>query len=428
VQWQLNPMTAGVGVASLLLMVLIRRVRPAWPEGMIALVVFGAVVASYDLSAFGVPLVRDSGELVGQVPLFVGFPTNEEGLKLIPALASVALASAILGMIEAITITTSLAARSGQMVNPNQELMAMGVGNLAATAFGAMPGSSSFARSAVCWQSGGVTQVAAMIASGIVLAIVVVTAAGVNLLPTATLAAYLIVVAVRLVNVQQIAIARRATRSDAVVFWCTLMAALFLRLDTAIYIGVGVSLIMFMRKASTPSLVEYTFTDTGQLAQLENKQQRANPAISIVHVEGELFFGAADLFQEQVRYLADEDSIRVVILRMKNARHLDATSVLSLLQLHDYLRGSGRHLIVSGVSAEVERVLRNSGADRQIGPENIFPAEANLTMSTKRALVRARQLLQGAKADVRIFYDRNRTADRGGAAATPAATSSDYEI
>jgi SulP family sulfate permease len=206
------------------------------------------------------------------------------------------------------------------------------------------------------------------------------------------------------------------------------MAALFLRLDTAIYIGVGVSLIMFMRNASTPSLVEYTFTDTGQLAQLENKQQRANPAISIVHVEGELFFGAADLFQEQVRYLADEDSIRVVILRMKNARHLDATSVLSLLQLHDYLRGSGRHLIVSGVSAEVERVLRNSGADRQIGPENIFPAEANLTMSTKRALVRARQLLQGAKADVRIFYDRNRTADRGGAAATPAATSSDYEI
>ena len=210
---------------------------------------------------------------------------------------------------------------------------------------------------------------------------------------------------------EQIRSAYRATGSDAVVFVVTLMAAFLLKLDTAIYVGVGVSLALYLRKASAPSLVEYGFNDAGHLAQIEEKAERKNPAISIVHVEGELFFGAADLFQEQVRYLADEGDLKVIILRMKNARHLDATSVMSLMQLHEYLQSSGRYLLVSGISRDVERVLKNSGAWETIGPENIFPAEANLTMSTKRALQRASQLLQigkGRHTDVRIFYDRRR--------------------
>jgi SulP family sulfate permease len=88
---------------------------------------------------------------------------------------------------------------------------------------------------------------------------------------------------------------------------------------------------------------------------------------------------------------------------------------MSLLQLHDYLRKSGRHLLVSGINPDVERVLRASGAYDQIGGDNIFPAEANLTASTKKALLRASHLLQTTKADVRIFYDRKRekAADSG---------------
>ena len=414
VRFDLNPMTAGVGIASLLLMILLRRLRPSWPEGLIVLGLFGVLSISYNLAAFHVPMVKDAGEVAGQMPLFVGFPTNEAGLELVPQLASVALAAAILGMLETISISKSMAARSGQKVNANQELVAMGAGNIASTAFGAMPGSSSFVRSAVSYQAGAATQAASIISSAIVLAIISVSAAAINYIPIAALAAYLILVAIRLINFEQIRITRRATRSDAVVFWVTLVAALFLELDTAVYVGIGVSLALFLRKASAPSLVEYGFNEVGQLAELEDKKERRNSAISIVHVEGELFFGAADLFQEQVRYLADDDQIKVVILRMKNARHLDATSVMSLLQFHEYLQRTKRHLLISGINEEVERVLVRSGAMQKIGRDNIFAAESNLTMSTKRALLRASNLLQqssgglGVKSDVRIFYDRKR--------------------
>ncbi len=411
---QLNPMTAGVGISCLLLLIIVRRLKPTWPEGLIALGFFGVAALVLHLQNFQVPLVRDAGEVAGTIPLFVGFPLNEEGLKLVPLIASAAIATAILGMLESISIAKTLAARSGQKIDPNRELLGMGAANIASTAFGAMPGSSSFIRSAVNYQTGGKTQLSSVLSSLFVLAIVAVISAFANYIPIAAIAALLITVAIRLINLEQIRIAVRATRSDAVVFWVTLGSALCLKLDTAVYVGIGASLALFLKKASAPSLVEYSFSDSGTLTELEDRAQRRNNAISIVHVEGELFFGAADLFQEQVRYLADEDNIRVVILRMKNARHLDATSVMSLLQLHEYLQKSGRHLLISGINPDVENVLKASGAWEKIGAENIFPAEANLTASTKKALLRASHLLQTTKADVRIFYDRKKQSEQGG--------------
>jgi SulP family sulfate permease len=229
-----------------------------------------------------------------------------------------------------------------------------------------------------------------------------------NYIPLSALAAHLMRVGYKLINKSQIRVSVHATRSDAIVFFVTLGTALFVKLDTAIFIGIGVSLALFLKKTSTPTLTEYTFNETGQLAALSDPFLRANPQISIIHVEGELFFGAADLFQDHVRQLAEDKNIQVFILRMKNARHLDASTIMALESLHDYLRETNRHLLISGCSSDVTRVLRNSGLLKQIGEENIFPAETNPTISTRRALMRAKQLLPG-QTEIRLFYDQNRT-------------------
>jgi len=100
--------------------------------------------------------------------------------------------------------------------------------------------------------------------------------------------------------------------------------------------------------------------------------------------------------------------IRVFILRLKNARHLDASTVMALEALHDFLRRRGQHLLMSGCSGDVLRVLRNSGISRVIGEENIFASEHNPNVSTRRALLRATALLDTGEADIRIFYDRRR--------------------
>ena len=91
---------------------------------------------------------------------------------------------------------------------------------------------------------------------------------------------------------------------------------------------------------------------------------------------------------------------------MKNARHLDATSVMALEELIGYLRSSDRHLLISGLSKEVYRVLRNSGMVGVVGRANIFMGSAqNPNLSTRNALKRAQVLLGTTKADVHIFYD-----------------------
>lgn len=401
-----NQVTAAVGAASFALVLAFRRLRPSWPDGLLVLGAATAAAWSLDLGRFGVTVVGDLGAVAGSMPIFVGFPLNQEGLALVPRVFSAALAVALLGMLEAVSIAKSLATRSGERILPDQELIGMGLGNITATAFGAMPGSASFLRSATQLQSGGRTQFATVLASVGVLATVIVISPVLNHIPVAALAAYLVAIALRLIRPHDIMVARRATRADAAVFWVTLIAALFLQLDTAIYVGVGFSLMLFLQKASAPTLVEYAFNSQGDLAEIDAPGERNNPQVSIVHVEGDLFFGAADIFQDGIRRLAADPNIRIFILRMKNARHLDATTVMALGQLHEYLQSQGRHLLMSGVHGDVAVVLKRSGLARRIGLENIFPAEDNPTLATKRALQRAKELLPGVKTDVRLFYNK----------------------
>jgi SulP family sulfate permease len=391
----------------LLVFTAVRRFKPTWPEALIGLALLGLLARLATLWLPHVPfrMVQDEGALHAVIPAFAGFHFGDRKWALLPELAGTAIAISILGMLEATSITKALAGKSGQKIEPNQELMGMGAANIACALFGCVPGSSSFARSAVNFQSGARTQLASMLSSVVVLFVLLFVTPVFNYIPIAALAAHLIRVGVKMINRHQIRIACRSTRSDAVVFIVTLASCLFLKLDTAIYVGIGVALALFLQKTSTPTLAEYAINPDGMLTELADPMQRPHPQISIIHVEGDLYFGAADLFQEQVRRLAENQNIRVFILRMKNARHLDASTVMALENLHDYLRLTDRHLLISGSNQTVTRVLRRSGLLEQLGENNLFPAEANPTAATRRALQRARELLPSEKPEVRIFYD-----------------------
>jgi SulP family sulfate permease len=421
----------GIGLLTLAIFEGVRRLRVSWPEALIGLSVVGvaARIAAGFYPRLPFLMVRDVGALTAVWPSFAGLHFGEAELRAVPVLASTAVAIAILGMLEAVAITKSLAAKSGQKIEPNQELAGMGAANIACALFGAVPGSSSFARSAVSFQSGAATQLSSMLSSVVVLGALLFVTPVFDYIPVAALAAHLIRVGLKMINWHQIRVCCRSTRSDAAVFVVTLVACLLLKLDTAIYVGIGVALALFLQKTSTPLLVEYTFNESGNLAELTDPAKRTHPSISIIHVEGDLYFGAADLFQEQVRFIAEDENIRVFILRMKNARHLDASTVMAMENLHDYLRKTGRHLLISGVNDEVEQVLRDSGLLAQLGPANVFPSETNPTISTKRALERATQLLQTRKADVRLFYGRKQEkATDPGVAAAGQPSPGDFEI
>jgi SulP family sulfate permease len=284
-----------------------------------------------------------------------------------------------------------------------------------------MPASGSLTRSMLNFRSGAATKAAPFYTGLFTLVLVILIAwsreVGINIIdyiPKAALAVLVIAISFSLFNLHQIRICLRSTSDDAVVIVLTFLATLLAPLHVAIFIGVAISITLFLRKASKPSLAEYEFNEVGELREKEGSDARDIPAISIVHVEGDLFFGAAELFRTQIQRTVVDPAIKLIILRLKNARHLDATSVMALEDLVRFMRRQGRFLLISGATKDVYKVLKRSGilemlqegADRSQGESNIFlTMPSNPNISTRDALRRAQQLLGTKEADVRIFYD-----------------------
>jgi len=322
-------------------------------------------------------------------------------------LVGIAFSIAFLAALENSIMSKTLANRSGDRPDANQDMLGAGAANIAAAFTGAMPASGSLTRSALNFSSGAATRLSSVV-SGLLCGLgLLFLGPYMDAVPKATLALLVICIAASLINRHHLRISLYTTTGDAAVLLTTLLASLLLPLNLAIFLGVGTSIMLYLRAASRPHLAEYEFSEEGELREAGEKIARPSPEISIVHVEGDLFFGAAELFRTQIQKTALDPGLKVIILRLKNARHLDATSVVALEELVQFLNGHGRHVIISGASKEVYRVLKNSGALETVGRENVFlnnPRNPNL--STRSALLRARELLGGSGGEgIRIFYD-----------------------
>jgi SulP family sulfate permease len=269
-----------------------------------------------------------------------------------------------------------------------------------------MPASGSLTRSALNFASGAISRLSSIFSGLLCVVGLLLLGDYMHLVPKSCLAALVIGIAASVINLPHLRISLYATPSDAAVLITTFVAALILPLNIAIFLGVGISVMLYLHAASHPYLIEYEFSEKGELREAGEKRARPMPAISIVHVEGDLFFGASELFRNQIQKTSLDPDLRVIILRLKNARHLDATSVVALEELVQFLRAQERHVIISGASKEVYRVLKNSGTLEVIGKENVkLNNPQNPNLSTRNALKRAQELLGSTEADIRIFHD-----------------------
>ncbi|MEO0018756.1 MAG: hypothetical protein RLZZ522_2039 [Verrucomicrobiota bacterium] len=415
-----------IGLTTFALYALIQKLRPRWPAFALTLLLAAALFGS--LKHYGPPPFRsvDTFASFGFADFTPKLPTllRADIFDDLSALLGVALAIAFLASLENTLMAKTLASRTGERADVNQDMFSVGMANLASALGGGMPASGSLTRSMLNHDSGAATRFASLFSGIYTLAVALLIAASarwglpfIELLPKAALAALVIVLSLSLFNFRHIKICLRSTRDDAVVLLLTFIATLLAPLHVAIFVGVALSITLFLRKASRPYLIEYEFNEVGELREMGQQRERPIPAISIVHVEGDLFFGAAELFRTQIQRTISDPLLKVIILRLKNARHLDATSVMALEDLIYYMRTKELHLLVSGATDEVHQVLKKSGilatlqagCDEAMGESNLFlNCPSNPNISTRDALKRAQQLLGTDKADIRIFFDPNK--------------------
>lgn len=397
----------GMAAATLAVNLALLRWLPKLPNVAITVLLMAGL--GFGFEAMGWHLSYLGGFTLGDL----GFLKGEFDFNLVGTLAAPALALAFVSVLEGTSIGKTLASSSGRRIDVNQEMYGMGMSNLVSAVFGGMNSSGSLTRSVLSDSSGAKSPLASVFAGIFVLVLMFTLGFGIKYIPTAALAMVVMGIAWSLINPHNIMMALRTTRSDTVVFLVTCGSALLLQIDLAIYLGAFTSIMLFLRKASTPELVEYNFNDEGQLAE-RGRTRRQTPGISIMHAEGDLFFGSTDIFEQQIRQVIRDPSLQVIVLRLKNARNMDATAAAAISELHGFLANSGRHLVVSGAGREVTRVLHNAGTIDLIGEDNFFrEVPTNPTLSTRDALKRATALIGRRDAEVRIFVDQNKPKERG---------------
>ena len=316
--------------------------------------------------------------------------------------ASVAVA--LFCVIEATSIGKSLAAKNADRLNTNQETFSLGLANIAAGMFSGTVESGSLTRSAAGAEAGAKTQFVNLF-SGVFMLIGVLLLGGfIAYIPLPALSAVIIAIAFPLFSRKALRLALKSTTADRVVFLLTFFTGMIWSLDDSVYVGVGASIVLFLQKASSPEVVEVAIGDDGEERKVTEEAPRAIPEISIVHVGGNLFFGASDVFQDQIRRITSEPNLKIILLKLRNAINFDATSAGDIEEIARQMESRGGVLLLSEVAPDIMRILKRSGVARNIGEENIFPAtDDNPTLSAALALRHAKKILGNSESDVKIY-------------------------
>ncbi len=366
------------------------KARLGWPipELFLAMVVAAAVVWALDLADSGVAVV---GTLPGSLPALRPPAWDWAAVE---RLAGSALAIALLGLLEALAIARSLALRQGETLDANRQCLSEGLANLVGGLFGCMPGSGSFTRSAVNYEAGARSQLAAALASAIVAAAVVWAAPLAQYVPLATLGVILIVAAWRMIDWPALVYHLRATPADAAIVLLTASTGLLISVEFAILAGTLLSVVCYVPRAARLYLTELVVAEEGVV----RERREADPGcerILMFDLEGELFFGAAPALEEGLDAIDRRvgAATRVILLRLKRVRNADATC---LELLHDWLarwRGRGLRVLLCGVRPDLAQALRRSGVTAVVGSEAVFRERPEAWSSTLEAVRYAYELL-----------------------------------
>ena len=318
-------------------------------------------------------------------------------------------AIALLCLIEGLSIGKSLASRNGKRIQSDRESFSFGIANLSCGFFSGMPASGSLTRSSLNVNSGAKSGFSNIFTGFLVLLGYFFLGEAVQWIPVSVLSTLVVIIGFSLIKKNQLVTAIKSSRSDALTFVVTFTLGLVFSLQIAIFVGVVTSLFLFLKKVAEPEMTEHGYNADGELTYIVSKTKSSQPEVSIVHVEGELFFAAADLFYEQIRRVGENRNIKVLVLKLLNAHHLDATSVLALEELLDYYKEKKCHVLLCEVRKDAIKILKNSGVLSRINRKNIFPhIRSNPTLSTAKAIKRAKYLLSHHEAKVTIYSNEKR--------------------
>lgn len=361
-----NPYTLGVGAASLATILVWNNFVKRVPGQLIAILAITFVVQYFSLP------VETIATRFGGVPSGLPAPQIPSiSFGLVQQMFMPAVTIAILAGLESLLSAVVADGMTGTRHRSNMELIAQGSGNIVSVIFGGIPATGAIARTATNIKSGGKTPIAAVIHSGFLLLVLVFVGKWAAMIPMATLAAVLIVVAYNMSEWREFLHLLKSSRGDVAVLLVTFLLTVFIDLTVAIQVGILLAAFLFLQKMSnetSASLITENLKDDDEFKTRDMSAIEIPKGVEVFEIYGSLFFGAVRQFKESVRVVARKP--KVLILRMRQVPTIDASGIHVLEELAREAHDNGQQIVFSAVSRSVYRVMRKSGFVETVGRQN----------------------------------------------------------
>jgi len=363
----IDPLSAELGLLALLIMIIWPRVTRRVPGSLVAIIITTLMVSLFNLP------VETIGSRFGGVPNHLpSFAFPSINLELMKSLFQPALTIALLAAIESLLSAVVADGMTAQRHRSNMELVAQGLANIVCPLFGGIPATGAIARTATNIKNGGTTPLAGIVHAVTLTLILLFFGRYAALIPMPALAAILLIVAYNMSEWRFFVKLFSSPRSDVLILLTVFGLTVFADLTVAIEAGVVLSALLFMRRMETVTHAGIirpgdenaeVVDDPNALSHLDIPKD-----VEVFEIDGPFFFGAASMFQEEVRKI---QMPKVLILRLRHVPAIDATGLRALEEMVDSTRRTGTLLLISGIHKQPAAALKKAGLTDKIGHDRV---------------------------------------------------------
>jgi sulfate permease, SulP family len=370
----INLYAVALSIATIMIILLLPRITKRIPGTIIAIIVTTILVQWLHLP------VETIAVRFGEVSHNFPFPhVPHFDLGLVVKLSSAALTIALLAGIESLLSAVVADGMLGTRHRSNMELVGQGVANIISPIFGGIPVTGAIARTATNIKNGGRTPIAGIVHSVVILILLLFCGKLAGLIPMATLAGILIVVAYNMSEADHFKRLLKSRRGDVVVLLLTFGLTVFVDLTVAIEVGVVMAAFLFMHRMA--EITHIKLVDSDENKDYLHEYKDVPDGIEIFEINGPLFFGAIDKFRDAIGSV--EKRPQVIILRMSAVPAVDITAVNTLERFIESSQAGGTRIIFAGVNKRVFKMLQRNGVVERVGIENI---QADVQLAIARAI------------------------------------------